>query len=92
LLIRHYYTSCGPTYFLQIHIENKVFLEVDSFSQQGNLTHNNFNLGKAMRGRERTRDEELRNTHQNTKTHKPRAKLQKIYIFIFIFFYRHNMN
>jgi hypothetical protein len=40
---------------MRIYIKNKLFLE------KVDLTLNNFHLGKVIRGRERTCDEELRN-------------------------------
>ena len=42
-------TSYGPTHYVRVYIKNKLFLEeVNSLSQRGILTLNNFYVGKAI--------------------------------------------
>jgi hypothetical protein len=82
-------TSHKPTRCVRNYIKNELFLVEDSLSHI--LTVNKFHLSKTIRMREKTCDRELRNTTpkyqnastqsraiKNTKTHKPRAKLQEM--------------
>ena len=82
-------TSHRPTRCVRNYIKNELFLVEDSLSHI--LTVNKFHLSKTIRMREKTCDRELRNTTpkyqnastqsraiKNTKTHKPRAKLQEM--------------
>ena len=77
-------TSHGPTHCVRVYIKNKLFLEeVDSLSQRGILTLNNFYVGKAIWGGERMCDGKLRNTtpkYLNTLTQSWAIKTQKLII------------
>ena len=57
--------------YMRIYIKNKIYFEVDSFSQRGILTLNNFYSKKTIRMREKTCNEKLKNTtpkYQNAST------------------------